>query len=220
MAQAEAALGGGALARLEARPTARSSTSWSGSGRRAARCAWGATWRRAGRDRAVTRIVAGSARGRRLEVPPGQGTRPTSEKVRAAVFNRAGASSSRAGRSSTSTRAPGRWRWRRCRRGCERAACVEADRGPPRCCAATSETLGFAGRVDAGWAAPPTSWPGPPPAFALAFVDPPYEEGPGDGLALAGPLLLPGGRAIAEHDARRHRPGGSAPGAGRVAPLW
>ncbi len=33
------------------------------------------------------RIVAGTARGRRLAAPPGQETRPTSDKVRAAVFN-------------------------------------------------------------------------------------------------------------------------------------
>ncbi len=33
------------------------------------------------------RIVAGSARGRRLRAPPGSRTRPTSDKVRAAVFN-------------------------------------------------------------------------------------------------------------------------------------
>ncbi|MCC5698241.1 RsmD family RNA methyltransferase, partial [Klebsiella pneumoniae] len=34
----------------------------------------------------VTRIVAGSAGGRRIEVPP-RGTRPTSERVREALFS-------------------------------------------------------------------------------------------------------------------------------------
>jgi 16S rRNA (guanine966-N2)-methyltransferase len=33
------------------------------------------------------RIVAGSAGGRRIDVPPGPGTRPTSDRVREAVFN-------------------------------------------------------------------------------------------------------------------------------------
>ncbi|NLA37305.1 MAG: 16S rRNA (guanine(966)-N(2))-methyltransferase RsmD [Actinobacteria bacterium] len=33
------------------------------------------------------RVVAGSARGRRLEAPAGSGTRPTSDRVREAVFN-------------------------------------------------------------------------------------------------------------------------------------
>ncbi|HET8733607.1 MAG TPA: RsmD family RNA methyltransferase, partial [Anaeromyxobacteraceae bacterium] len=33
------------------------------------------------------RIVAGEAKGRRLAAPPGADTRPTSDKVRAAIFN-------------------------------------------------------------------------------------------------------------------------------------
>lgn len=35
----------------------------------------------------MTRIVAGQAGGRTLRTPTGRGTRPTSEKVRAAIFN-------------------------------------------------------------------------------------------------------------------------------------
>jgi 16S rRNA (guanine966-N2)-methyltransferase len=35
----------------------------------------------------VTRIVAGAARGRRLKVPSGSGTRPTSDRVREALFS-------------------------------------------------------------------------------------------------------------------------------------
>lgn len=33
------------------------------------------------------RVVGGSARGRRLQAPPGSGTRPTSDRVRESVFN-------------------------------------------------------------------------------------------------------------------------------------
>ena len=33
------------------------------------------------------RIVAGTVGGRRIDVPPGQGTRPTSDRVREALFN-------------------------------------------------------------------------------------------------------------------------------------
>ncbi len=36
----------------------------------------------------MTRIIAGSARGRRLEVPAGDATRPTSDRVREALFSR------------------------------------------------------------------------------------------------------------------------------------
>lgn len=35
----------------------------------------------------MIRIVAGEWRGRRIATPPGRGTRPTSEKVRGAIFN-------------------------------------------------------------------------------------------------------------------------------------
>lgn len=34
----------------------------------------------------MTRIVAGAARGRRLSVPPGRGTRPTADRVRESLF--------------------------------------------------------------------------------------------------------------------------------------
>lgn len=37
--------------------------------------------------KATLRVVAGSAGGRRIEVPPGSGTRPTSDRVREATFN-------------------------------------------------------------------------------------------------------------------------------------
>ena len=35
----------------------------------------------------MTRVIAGSARGRRLAVPPGEGTRPTSDRAREALFS-------------------------------------------------------------------------------------------------------------------------------------
>lgn len=48
----------------------------------------------------MTRIVAGSARGRRLKVPP-QGTRPTADRVREAMFSRIDSALLAAGRSWT-----------------------------------------------------------------------------------------------------------------------
>jgi 16S rRNA (guanine966-N2)-methyltransferase len=44
----------------------------------------------AGRYGAVVRVVAGEARGRRLVAPAGRDTRPTSDRVREAVFNALG----------------------------------------------------------------------------------------------------------------------------------
>ena len=89
-------------ARSSGWPSARSSRS------RAATCCW--SWsskrptktvaprpaagsgqaRRGGHNAAVTRIVAGAAGGRRLAVPP-SGTRPTSDRVREALFSALGA---------------------------------------------------------------------------------------------------------------------------------
>lgn len=38
-------------------------------------------------DRAMPRIISGAAKGRRFSAPPGERTRPTSDRVREAVFN-------------------------------------------------------------------------------------------------------------------------------------
>jgi len=98
-------------------------------------------------------------------------------------------------------------------RGCARATCVEADRAAAEVARANAEACGFAGRVEVvrGRVAEvlPRLAPG---SFDLAFVDPPYEEGPEAALGLLGPVLAPGGRVVAEHDARR-------PPADRYGPL-
>ena len=116
----------------------------------------GATTRRCARDRvrarrragrppgarvsaAVTRIIAGLARGRRLQAPPGSGTRPTSDRVREALFSRL----EHLRRAAAAPRVldlyagPARSGWRRCqpRRGAVGAGRVRpGDRGagPPQ----------------------------------------------------------------------------------------
>src|ERR1700760_4531983 len=40
-----------------------------------------------GRLEGVTRVIAGAAGGRRLQVPPGNGTRPTSDRAREGLFS-------------------------------------------------------------------------------------------------------------------------------------
>jgi 16S rRNA G966 N2-methylase RsmD len=42
-----------------------------------------------------------------------------------------------------------------------------------------------------------------PAAFHLAFLDPPYADGPEAALAALERVLAPGARAVAEHDRRR-----------------
>jgi 16S rRNA (guanine(966)-N(2))-methyltransferase RsmD len=159
----------------------------------------------------MTRIVAGSARGRRLEVPPGQGTRPTSEKVRAAVFNMLG-QFFEGGAVLDLYAGTGALALEALSRGCARAVCVEADRGAAEALRRNAAGLGFTDRVEVRLGRVGEVAARLPAGFSLAFVDPPYQEGPEAGLALAGPLLLPGGRAVAEHDSRR-------PPAARIGPL-
>lgn len=149
----------------------------------------------------MTRIVAGSARGRRLEVPAGQGTRPTSEKVRAAVFNMLGQFFD-GGAVLDLYAGTGALALEALSRGCARATCVESDRQAVELLRRNAEALGFTGRVDVRQGRVADLVGRLPAGFALAFIDPPYQDGPGEGLAGAGPLLLPEGRAVAEHDAR------------------
>jgi 16S rRNA (guanine966-N2)-methyltransferase len=149
----------------------------------------------------VTRIVAGSARGRRLKVPAGRGTRPTTEKVRAAVFNMLGQFFD-GGAVLDLYAGTGALALEALSRGCQRAVCVESDRRAAEVLRRNAEDLGFSARVEVRLGRAAEVAARLPAGFALAFVDPPYQEGPAAGLALAGPLLAPGGRAVAEHAAR------------------
>lgn len=160
----------------------------------------------------TTRIVAGTARGRRLAVPRGAVTRPTSEKVRGAVFNVLGQFFD-GGDVLDLYAGTGALALEALSRGCARAVCVEADRAVAEVLRKNAESCGFGDRVTIVRAPLPgalSRLPGGP--FALAFVDPPYAEGPEPALAALGGLLAPGGRAVAEHDAKRPPPD-------RVGPL-
>jgi 16S rRNA (guanine(966)-N(2))-methyltransferase RsmD len=151
----------------------------------------------------MTRIIAGTARGRRLLVPRGQGTRPTSDKVRGAVMNVLGQRFD-GGAVLDLYAGTGALALEALSRGCDRAVCVEADRGAAEIVRRNAEACGFADRVEIRRGRVLDEVPRlPREAFALAFVDPPYGEGPEAALAVLEPLLARGGRAIAEHDARR-----------------
>ncbi len=89
-------------------------------------------------------------------------------------------------------------------RGCARAVCVESEREPAEVVRRNAEACGFADRVEVRRGRVLDVLPRlPRGAFALAFVDPPYGEGPEAALALLDAVLAPGGRVVAEHDARR-----------------
>jgi 16S rRNA (guanine(966)-N(2))-methyltransferase RsmD len=151
----------------------------------------------------VTRIIAGVARGRRLAAPRGTATRPTSDKVRGAVFNVIG-QFFEGGEVLDLYAGTGALALEALSRGCARATCVEADRATAELARANAEACGFADRVEVVRGRVAEVLPRLAASrFALAFVDPPYEEGPEAALALLGRVLAPGARVVAEHDARR-----------------
>jgi len=131
----------------------------------------------------VTRIVAGAARGRRLAVPPGRGTRPTSDRVREAMFSaiesmRGGFGNARvldlyAGSGALALEALSR--------GAAHALLVEADARAARTIRANVRSLGLdgaeiaVGRVEHVVASAPDG-----PAYDLVFADPPYTLADGD----------------------------------------
>ncbi len=158
------------------------------------------------------RIVAGSARGRRLRAPRGSRTRPTGDKVRAAVFNVLGQFFD-GGTVLDLYAGTGALALEALSRGCRRAICVESDRAAAEAIALNAEACGFAGRVEVRREGAAVALARlPREAFALAFVDAPYAEGPDAALAALPPLLEAGGTVVAEHDRRR-------PPADRYGPL-
>ena len=153
------------------------------------------------------RIVAGSHGGRRLVAPPGDTTRPTSDRVREALFSMLGpldgrevldlfAGSGALGLESLS-------------RGARRAVLVERDRRALVALRTNVAALGFGdGRAvvragDAGRVARDAA--AGAEAYDLVFLDPPYRLAAGFGAthgALLDALLAPGARVVSESDRR------------------
>ena len=153
------------------------------------------------------RIVAGSHGGRRLVAPPGNTTRPTSDRVREALFSMLGsldghevldlfAGSGALGLESLS-------------RGARRAVLVERDRRALVALRTNVAALGFGdGRAvvragDAGRVARDAA--AGAEAYDLVFLDPPYRLAAGFGAthgALLDALLAPGARVVSESDRR------------------
>jgi 16S rRNA (guanine(966)-N(2))-methyltransferase RsmD len=149
------------------------------------------------------RIVAGAAKGRPLVAPAGADTRPTSDKVRGAIFNLLGQFFD-GGEFLDLYAGTGALALEALSRGCARATCVEQDRRALEALRRNAEACGLAARVEVR--AEPVERALarlPRGAYALAFLDPPYALGPEGALAALAPLLVPGALVVAEHDARR-----------------
>ena len=126
----------------------------------------------------MTRVIAGAARGRRLQVPPGDGTRPTSDRAREALFG-------------TLESLLGAWAGLRVldlyagsgavglealSRGAAHALLVESDPRAARTVAANVATLGLPGaEVRRGRVERVAAHGLPGPAYDVVFADPPYD---------------------------------------------
>jgi 16S rRNA (guanine966-N2)-methyltransferase len=124
----------------------------------------------------VTRIVAGALGGRRLTVPPGQGTRPTSDRVREALFSSldnlldldgARFADLYAGSGAVGLEA--------CSRGAAHVLLAEADAKAARVIRANVAALGVGARVRLVTDRVERLIAGEPDAaYDAVFVDPPY----------------------------------------------
>jgi 16S rRNA (guanine966-N2)-methyltransferase len=125
--------------------------------------------------RAVTRIIAGVAGGRRLAVPPG-GTRPTSERVREALFSALTADPGLEGAAVLDLCAgSGALGLEALSRGAVHALLVESDRRAAAVLRRNVADLGLPGaQIRAARAG--TVLTGPAPRrYHLVLVDPPYD---------------------------------------------
>lgn len=167
------------------------------------------------RRRGELRIIAGTLRGRRLRAPDGPATRPTSDRVREALFDLIGpvpegcrvldlyAGSGALGMEAMS-------------RGAGRTVFVERDPRARRVIQENLAALGLAerARVEGGDAASAAAFAGGP--FDLVLADPPYGEAdPGALLARAAAALAPEGILAVEQAA-----GGRLPEPPETLALW
>jgi len=121
----------------------------------------------------MTRIVAGSAGGRRLKVPP-QGTRPTSERVREALFNALESAGELRDRRVLDLYAgSGALGLEALSRGAADAMFVESDRRAVQVLRRNVTDLRLGGTVRAGTVESVLARPADEP-FDLVLADPPY----------------------------------------------
>jgi 16S rRNA (guanine966-N2)-methyltransferase len=132
------------------------------------------------------RVVAGSARGRRLAAPPGSDTRPTTDRVREAVFNALGSLGSVDGATVADLFAgSGALGIEALSRGAARAHFVESDRRAADVIAANLDALSLADRAVVLRRPVAAAVADLPEALDLVLADPPYAFDDWDGLLRA-----------------------------------
>ncbi|TDU03999.1 16S rRNA (guanine966-N2)-methyltransferase [Streptomyces sp. 846.5] len=125
----------------------------------------------------MTRVIAGSARGRRLAVPPGEGTRPTSDRAREGLFStweslRGSLAGARAIDLYAGSGAVG---LESLSRGAGAALLVESDPAAVKTILANVRTLSLSGaEVRSGQVEKVLAAGAPTRPYDVLFMDPPY----------------------------------------------
>ncbi|MFB8240307.1 16S rRNA (guanine(966)-N(2))-methyltransferase RsmD [Kitasatospora purpeofusca] len=125
----------------------------------------------------MTRVIAGAAGGRRLAVPPGRGTRPTSDKAREAMFSTLEAlrGTLHGARMLDLFGGSGAVGLEALSRGAAHVLLVEADAQAARVIRENVRTVGLPGAlVQAARAEKVVAGPAPEQPYDLVFLDPPY----------------------------------------------
>ena len=161
----------------------------------------------------MTRIIGGDAGGRRLRTPPGDATRPTSDRVREALFSALEAEfgSLRGLRFLDLYAGSGAVGLEAASRGASAVTLVEADRRTAQVVTANAQVVGVAADVRAHPVARVLASPAGAP-YDVAFLDPPYPLSETDlaevlGLLVTGDWIVPGGTVVVERSRRSVEPG-------------
>ncbi|HMR50805.1 MAG TPA: 16S rRNA (guanine(966)-N(2))-methyltransferase RsmD [Arachnia sp.] len=165
----------------------------------------------------MARIIAGTAKGRRIEAPKGSKTRPTTDRVREALFSALaswfdGTDAEPAEQLSGLTvldlcAGSGAIALEAASRGAARVVAVEHDRTAAALIAANARATGLRVDVLTGKAEQFASAPGE--AYDLVFLDPPYEADIVDEVLsglVAGERLAPRALVVVERSARGAAP--------------
>ncbi len=148
------------------------------------------------------RVVAGSARGRRLSAPAGSGTRPTADRVRQATFNALDSRGVVAGAVVLDAFAgSGALGIEALSRGAERVTFVERDRAARRVVEANLAATGLEGRARVVGDDAFTYLAATSERFDLVLLDPPHATDAWPTLlALVGAHLADDGVVVVESD--------------------
>jgi 16S rRNA (guanine966-N2)-methyltransferase len=126
----------------------------------------------------VTRIISGKVGGLRLRTPPGSGTRPTSDRVREALFSRLDHLDVLGGAAVLDLYAgSGALGLEAASRGASSVLLVEADRGAAEVARRNAALTGIPGIAVRAATVERTLATAPATACDLVFLDPPYDVG-------------------------------------------